>query len=254
LLPDLIPFLIHMQLVANKKTVDRLPLRCQHRMIHIDKSGMAILGHKIPDHVICCFHPRHQFLTAGTWLDRYIKDVDILQPGPDQLIQVYKTIVYHCCRNRIGNSQVIVTAINNNLFGMIRENDLARIPDHIRESGSAKATVDDGISWKAALYIRPLPERRTSYKKNRSRRRMLDTILLFEICYLIPERRLMRQGRLMSGGIGRLLGGYRISRYQKRQQGKTEGKAVGRLFHASFCQIYEGKTKLPSLSAPILAH
>jgi hypothetical protein len=46
---------------------------------------------------------------------------------------------------------------------------------------------------------------------------MLDTILLFEICYLIPERRLMRQGRLMSGGIGRLLGGS-VSKARQRER------------------------------------
>jgi hypothetical protein len=57
----------------------------------------------------------------------------------------------------------------------------------------------------------------------------------------------------MTGRIGGLLGGYWISRYQERQQGKTERKAVGKLFHASFCQIYEGKTRLPSLSGPLLA-
>ena len=189
LLPDFISFLIHLQFVPDKEIIYRRALRRQHGMIHIDKGRMAVTGHKISDHVVGFFHFRHQPLPVRTGFDRHIYDVDIFQPGPDQVIQSDKTIVYHRSRYRIGYGQVIVTTIDHYLSGMIRENNVSCITDQVRKAGSSKAAIDDRVAGKTTLYVSPLAKRRTPYKKNSPGRRVLQTILPLELRYLIPKRR-----------------------------------------------------------------
>ena|ERR1700723_3412988 len=106
-------------------------------------------------------------------------------------------MVYHRGRYRIGTGQIIIAAIDDDLFGMIGKNDLPRIPDHIRQGRSAKTPVDDRISWKVTSRIRPFAERRTSYKKDSPGRGSLYTILMLELGDLIPER-----GGLFCGRCG----------------------------------------------------
>ena len=86
LLPRPVSFLVHLQLIGQEETIDRLSFRSQHRMINIDKNGMTVLGHEIPDHIIGLLYSRHQSLPAGTWLYRNIDDVHFLQPAADQIV------------------------------------------------------------------------------------------------------------------------------------------------------------------------
>ena len=122
-------------------------------MIYIDKHGVTIFGHEVPDQIVCLLHLRHEFLAAWAGLDGNIYDIHLFKAAADQVIESHETIEYHGGCNRIGNCQVIIAAIDYDLFRMVGKNDLVCIPDQVREARSPKTAVDNGIPRKITLDI-----------------------------------------------------------------------------------------------------
>src|ERR1700742_4616790 len=98
-------------------------------------------------------------------------------------------LIHLLTRYLLTRSQIIITAVNNHLLGMIRINNIAGIPDHIIQRRTAKPPIDHRISRKIGLNVRPFPKGTTSDKKYRVGRRAMQTILMLEFGNPMPERR-----------------------------------------------------------------
>ena len=61
---------------------------------------------------------------ARTWFDGNITDGCTGELFPDCIEKLLESFGNPICRYRIGRGQVIITAINNNLFGMVRNDNV----------------------------------------------------------------------------------------------------------------------------------
>lgn len=163
-LPNLVAGGVHVQPIGNENPRLWISVLVEHGVPNVYESRCLLPGAETGDPSIC----RDEFAahrpSAWAGLHRHVCDGNIGHTPSNHIEQGFEPIQHLIRRQLRITGKVVLTAVDNDLFRLVREYDFVGISDHVGQARPAERTIQDRVAWEVIGNIAPSGKGRAANK------------------------------------------------------------------------------------------